>query len=134
MPQPPPQLLLLLSGQQLLNKPFYLHVQRPFIPPMYPCLLLHLQCHFLHYFTYLNELQIHVWLALFLLVPSLTTPMAFSIHFHLLPALLVSLSFTLQLISSLASPTTHMIVNLMLHMCKHHSKSINTLSSFTFCL
>jgi hypothetical protein len=48
-PQPPPQLPVVPSSQQLLNMPLCFPLQRPFICPVYLCFLLHLQCQPLHY-------------------------------------------------------------------------------------
>jgi hypothetical protein len=81
-PQPPPQLFLLLFGQQIMNMPFYLPVQRPFIPTTYLYLLLHLQCQLFHFFSYLRELFFYLKFNFLLVVSVLTTLMAFNRHIH----------------------------------------------------
>jgi hypothetical protein len=83
MPQPHPQILLLPSRNQLLDRPLCLMLHGPFIPPSSLCFLLHLQHQSVKFYSNRFELCI---------------PMLFA---HLLEAFLI---FLLMEFSSHLSP------------------------------
>jgi hypothetical protein len=96
IPHPYPCCLLLFSGQQLLDRPFFFLVETPFVPPVYLCFLLHLQCQLFHSFSYLNKILVNLCFNFLLAVcSSFTMLMAFSSHlFCLQPSWLSTICCT----------------------------------------
>jgi hypothetical protein len=96
IPHPSPHCLLLFSGQQLLDRPFFFLVKTPFVPPAYLCFLLHLQCQLFHSCSYLNEILVNLCFNFLMAVcSSFTILMAFSSHlfcFH--PSWLSTICYT----------------------------------------
>jgi hypothetical protein len=110
---PSPHFLLLFSGQQLLDRPFFFLIETPFVPPAYLCFPLHIQCQLFHSFSYLNEILVNLCFNFLLAVcSSFTMLMAFSSHLFLSLALLA--------------------IYHLLHTLQPYLYIISTLSSFTF--